>query len=641
MARNQSSFKRKEKPAPPVPKTKVKQVKTEKIKERFVSFLPILTGVLFAITAYVALSLNQTEFLYRSQELSLFLPTRIFFQEQMVVPGGFIVWLGAFFTQFFYYPWLGIGILVGFWVLIYALSLAVFKVPRQWALLGLIAPVALLATVTALGYWLFHLKTVGYLYSNTLGFLFLLLTLWVYQVLSSRLKVYWIFFSLALGYPLWGAYALLAGLYMLILSVKTEEKRFQRILQPSVALVMVLLVPVIWYYIYNQLNFRYIYVAVLPVFLDPDLDFSQWIPFLILFLSLLPLVFLGRTGPRRSTPKAPFYRRYTFLYLVLQCLFLACFVGIGKSFMYKDANFQAELFMDQAAKNQDWEAIIQRAYQEQGEPTRMMVMLKNLALLRQGKGGDQMFRFPDGGARPNARFEQRMTQAGGKIIYLNYAKLNFCYRWCLEDAVEYGMKVEYLKYMAQCAIYSGDHQVARKYLRTLKQTLFHADWAREQEKLLDDPALLNEDPTYQHIMALYDYPNRLDGDQNLMEIYLLNYFSNTWNSSPLYQEVSMMCTLIMKDIPLFWPRFFSYIQTHQRVPVHYQEAAVLYCYLEKEFDAETLPVDEHIKSRFQAFQDLIARNPGRSEESLRPLFKSQFGDTFWYFYFFIRNVKSN
>lgn len=641
MSRNQPAKRKKGKSFSSVSTDKERPGKVAKPRREIVLFLPYFTAAFFAVIVYLALLTDQADFLFRSQELSLFLPTKSFFLQQMSVPGGFIVWLGAWFTQFFYYPWLGILLLVALWTLIYGLTLSVCRVAPQWALLGLVAPLALMATVTDLGYWLFHLKTVGYLYSNTLGFLLALLLLWGYRALPSRFRVYWIFISVALGYPLIGAYSLLAGMYMMIWALKAEKKSRQRVIQPLVALFVVVVAPIVWYYVYTQINFKYIYLAVLPFFMTPDLDFSQWIPYLVLLFSLLPLLLLEKDFSGEKGEKEPFYLRRRWIYVTIQVACLILFFYGAKAFWYNDPNFRTELFMDKAAKAGNWDAVIERAYREQGEPTRLMVMIRNLALLRQGRGGDEMFRFPDGGARPNAKFEERMMQVGGKLIYFNYAKLNFCYRWCLEDAVEYGMKVEYLKYMARCAIFSGDKQVARKYLRTLKQTRFHADWAREQEKFLDDSSLLEADPTYKDVKALYGYSNRLDGDQNLAEIYLLNYFANTWGREPLYQEVSMMCTLIMKNIPLFWPRFFSYIQTHQRIPVHYQEAAVLYCYLERQYDPETLPIDDDVKQRFQAFQNLIVQNQGRPEDSLEPLFKSRYGDTFWYSYFFMRNIKSN
>lgn len=103
----------------------------------------------------------------------------------------------------------------------------------------------------------------------------------------------------------------------------------------------------------------------------------------------------------------------------------------------------------------------------------------------------------------------------------------------------------------------------------------------------------------------------------------------------------MMCTLIMKDIPLFWPRFFSYAATHQRIPRYYQEAALLYAFLERQYDPEKLPIDDDVKQRFQRFQAATSRSNRYTEEQLATMLRPEFGDTFWYFYFLVRNVQTN
>ena len=105
---------------------------------------------------------------------------------------------------------------------------------------------------------------------------------------------------------------------------------------------------------------------------------------------------------------------------------------------YKDNNFRRELIMTHAVEDLDWDKVLQ-TYQTLGEneePTRMMWMLKNLALFRQGTAGDNMYHYKNGSAAPDAPFQVRLSQTGAKLIYYHYGKLNFCYRWCLEDGVE-------------------------------------------------------------------------------------------------------------------------------------------------------------------------------------------------------------
>ncbi len=61
----------------------------------------------------LALLIFEEDLLWKEQETSLFLHTPLFFREQMVVPGGLTTWVATFFSQFFYYPWLGTMLLCG------------------------------------------------------------------------------------------------------------------------------------------------------------------------------------------------------------------------------------------------------------------------------------------------------------------------------------------------------------------------------------------------------------------------------------------------------------------------------------------------------------------------------------------------
>ncbi len=67
---------------------------------------PIVVAAVLVATA-VILTVFEGEYLWKVQELNLFLDTKTFFWQQMVVPGGMLTWLGTFFTQLFYIPWLG------------------------------------------------------------------------------------------------------------------------------------------------------------------------------------------------------------------------------------------------------------------------------------------------------------------------------------------------------------------------------------------------------------------------------------------------------------------------------------------------------------------------------------------------------
>ena len=225
---------------------------------------------------------------------------------------------------------------------------------------------------------------------------------------------------------------------------------------------------------------------------------------------------------------------------------------------------------NRAIEELDWERVltIARDGSSDVKPTRQIVMYKNLALFRLGRAGNEMFFYPEGAVQQNAPWKVRMTQIGGKLIYYHYGKENFCYRWCMEDGVEFGWKAETLKFMARTSILNHEWAVARKYLDLLKKTTFHRRWAERYEKYLATPdafdlqkleasakagkPILDEEgmKEFAPILHLMTYPDRLDGDNTLVEMYLLQTFAKGNGDDPLFQEMTLLCALIMKDIDL-------------------------------------------------------------------------------------------
>ena len=75
----------------------------------------LYNGIVWALgLAVIALALLffESDFLWKAQELNLFQQTGLFFRQQMVVPGGMLTYVGTWLTQFFYYPWMGVLMLI-------------------------------------------------------------------------------------------------------------------------------------------------------------------------------------------------------------------------------------------------------------------------------------------------------------------------------------------------------------------------------------------------------------------------------------------------------------------------------------------------------------------------------------------------
>ena len=194
------------------------------------------------------------------------------------------------------------------------------------------------------------------------------------------------------------------------------------------------------------------------------------------------------------------------------------------------------------------------------------------------------------------------------------------------------------------SLLSNDHGVTNKYLNLLDKTLFHKKWADTQRKMLQSPESIVESKEYKCIIPLICRDNIIDNDNVMIEKYLLNYFTKErpMLATPEYDRIAMMWAMQTQDIPTFWRCFSNYTTTNiiKRMPKHYQEAALLYGNLEKSVDISSMPFDQEVISSFNNFNNFATNNPVRDLDESRPLYYSKFGKTFYYFYYFIRGIKS-
>ena len=76
--------------------------------------------------------------------------------------------------------------------------------------------------------------------------------------------------------------------------------------------------------------------------------------------------------------------------------------------------------------NEDWKEVAELS-RATDAPTRQIVMNKNIALLKTGRLGNEMFAYPDGSADIETSIPVRLAQTGGKMAYYQYGKFNFCF----------------------------------------------------------------------------------------------------------------------------------------------------------------------------------------------------------------------
>lgn len=692
--------------------------------------LPAATIVIALFVAAYFLLSQESEVLFKSQEMNLWIADDTFYDMYKIYPGGWLSWAGSYMTEFFYHPALGVTLLMLAWAAIMAILSFMYKLKGWKILLTALIPLMLLTAVTQTGYWVYLQKLHGHMWVPTLGIGISALAACICHSIARRMPAIPAIATRVVlsatfawfGYKLLGMWSFAGVMMMALPTSLTSSKQTEGSSKSSIVSTLLPFLPAVFavafiYFvprlaydtIFEQTIKGEIYHAGMPTFRYGYANLHIYrLAYYLLAASFLPIMiaaWVPQTFWKKNLGK------------VAALVMLVVTFGYGTRTLLDrwnhDQNYHIEIAMGNAVDRQDWQGVLDALTQgikvDSIRPTRAMVMMKNLALYRQGRIGNEMFNYPEGSRQQNideyykygdAMYPEqvfkiadpdtmaieknrfmwniRLSQIAGKKMYYNYGKLNFCYRWCMEDAVEFGWRVEDIKMMAQCAMLKGEDVVARKYLNILKQTRYHREWAEKQEKFIGNFEAMRDDPELKPITYLMQYGNRLDGDNTLIEMYLLQTFAHGNGADPYYQEMTLISAMLMKDIQLFWPRFFRYAEMHKsepnfHMPRHYQEAAYLYGHLENEVDISNLPFDQSVKQSYESFMNYNARvnnriitqvtkefdsqmKAARTEEErakvakkiddefnvrMREEFRPLYGNTFYFFYYLMRNQKTN
>lgn len=608
---------------------------------------PIVWLAALAVTAGLLLS-YEYHVLWKIQEQSLFLDTPLFFRQQMVVPGGLLTYMGCFLTQLLYYPVLGVVVLCLLWGLLMWMMQRTFKVSQRWAPL-LIVPVAmLLAANVQMGYWIYPIKLKGWYFDATVGVMVIVALLWLFRILSAH-RIWrrgLLVMTTIVGYPLFGTYALAATVLMALWCWRLDKDRWQALADSLLGLLTVAAIPLMYYqYVYYQTNMVNLWWTALPIFKIIETNQEYYVPYALLGACLLILT-IGKWDrepikPIKSTktkksPK-PQKPKLSWQTVIVVGVLVATVYGVWEMWM-KDENFHREAAMMHYAEETRWEEVLEEAAQQQDIPTRSIVMMRNLALSRLGRQGSEMYQYVNGSKKPASPFAPPSSMIVGDMIYYNYGLMNDCHHMCIEAGVEFGWRVQHLKYLARCGLMAGETNVMYKYTEMLKHTLFHSQWAEHLETLLQ-PELRKKDKETGPVTHMMHYPDAVGADNGYAERYLMNHLAVMDSDDPYFQEQCLLATLWTKDSNLFWPRFAKYLSQHQGEPIprYYMEAAYLYSVLLKNAPFQ-IPVDEGTKRTYQELDKQLQRFDDRDLDEVRKALYPLYGDTYFFEYFLMDDI---
>ncbi len=630
-----------------------------------------------AVVLWAVLAFIQKPFLLKTNDLSLFLFDWNFLKESFMIPGGFLGWAGSFFTQFMYLPWLGSLLWVSLLWLSYLLTIRIFRIPSELTALAAIPAAILVIANMSLGYGIFIMRSQDYFFAPTLGYLLILGITWA---VANSPKVWEKIVILTIaafaGYILAGIFALTgvltAGICVLTSDREKALPASGGIISCIVSAALCIAAPLLLYGLFTRYRLADSWDMGLPAISDDEWTDGMRLPYRILLG--LSVVFASVCGLwRKIAPKRG-------IKAIANPIIAVILIATTVLLWHKDANFKAELKMSIAADQSDWKQVVEiyrkattknfnrekktldkrkdaldiaaghidanltidKFDENIYQPTRLMVLFRDLALLKQGRALDAAFTMRDGGKGQNTPHIIPMAFQAARQLYLNYGVVNLAYRWCLEDQVEHGWCFGTLKYMATYATLLNETEFAAKYFDKLDRTLFYRKWSRKHRSLSEDAGEMSKSMPYREILPYMSFSDRMSNDHVKCETYLMQHFAEDRDilASPEFDRAALLWAMRTQDISLFWKALAQYLETSadKTIPHNVQEAIYLYSTLENEDMG--IPIDKSVKDSYAMFIRYLQQAGFQSEKEARFPMLMKFGNTFYYYYYFVRGLQT-
>ena len=572
-------------------------------------YVSLLAFILFVVyVLYINL-----EVFYTAHDRSEFIFGTPFFHTLMQKPFGLMQYVGAWLTQLCYRPSLGASVMMIIWALIYYVGGKAFRLQGGASALMLLPVACLLTSVVNQGYWIYISTTRGYWFSQSVGYLVMLLLLWAARQTPRKWHLVWYLIAICI-YPVLGWFALL---FVLCLAL-TEKPTWREL----IGLVLLIFTASIWHtQFYSNLKADDVVLAGLPRFITPsDVSPRLSIPFWVLgAVSVL----------------IPIGSRYLAKWFVPVLCAVAGIIFTW-SLMFHDKNYIDEMRMVRLASNDNWKGVLHIA-EENKKPTSTMMFLKNIALMNEGGLLDRSFKLGNNAVDINNPDTLHVTllDIASPLVYYNYGMMNEAIRLNFENAIQAGFSPFYLKMLARCALAVGDEKLVERYTTILHHSPFYGNW---------QPA-----PVTEKIKALQKcYSDELTGVEN-SDSYLVNGISLWYDSdSKVASEQALLYAMLRCDSRRFWPALRNYVRLHlnEEFPLHAMEAYILFMDKAPEEKRMMLPVEQSVYDRYKQFWTTLEEKakPGMTLEQAGELMRDEFGDTYWWYNLFGRkpiNIRGN
>lgn len=557
-----------------------------------VEYLVHVVGLVTVLAVMGYVMIHYEDYVYKFHALSFFSTSGDFCLNQLQRPASAVFYVGRFLTQCCHVPLLGVLLYLG---LVLACGWFARKtlICRRGHLAWVVVPVVLqFLFIFRLGYRIYLYKDDAALFVVPLGFLSMLFCLWVLQQNLVRRFVAPCLVAL-IGYPLFGAYSLLAMVLHIWQSLISKTLR-RDFLSVCLAMVLVLAVPCVYYVLfYTHTDVHYLWLQGLPHlnFLE---DMSGWWPLLASYGACMLICALTRLP----------LEKYRYVGVCIAALVYVSSAWTLRSFVFRNLHFHRQVSAERALESHHWQELL-RLTTSMPVTNDVLVAYRNIALFHTGQLVEECTRhsFATTPVVLGKNVYNSSLLAGPSIFFYS-GFTNFAARWASELNLFNGVSVERLKILVLTAILNKEYAVAEKYLVRLHTVPFCGKWVERHRRMIRtgkvDDFLAGQTSLQQTSNTLF-----LPSGQAAHDVVYAYNFSEGENKSVV--EWRMAIALITKTSRDFETLYAHYVRQHDEVPECVRYARLLFA----------------AQSRDSALLDYVRQDLGTATEVVRSFDRCQ------------------
>lgn len=293
-----------------------------------------------------------------------------------------------------------------------------------------------------------------------------------------------------------------------------------------------------------------------------------------------------------------------------------------------DLDKEEAMKYDQLVRNKQWQLIIDKA--EQKSPTSpFSVTCLNLALGKTGQMGDRMFEFYQNGTEGLLpEFQRDFTSPlPTSEAYYHLGMINTAQRFTFEamEAIpNFRKSGRCFKRLAETNLINGQYEVAAKYLRALRKTLFYKDWAQDAMTYLYNEEKINAHKEWGWLREIRYTEDFLFSDREVDSMLGLLYQRNYRNRMAF--EYMLAYVLQQRDLETFMKYYpLGRDAGYDHIPRSYQEALVyVWTQTHKNFQGMPWSISPQVVQNVIAFAQIYT-----SQSNAQQMLQTRFRDTYW------------